>query len=376
MSWLRPTMPSMALRDFLHEVGTTYDRLKGTSTPTARLLRDAPSHFAGYVQGEYIIKGSAGAGAAAFCPWVAFFDPDETTTARHGMYVVYLFAENMETVSLSLNHGVTELLEKYKTAEANRKLAVEAGAIRGALSEGSGQDLDAGIDLGGRPGLPQSYERGNVLARTYRVDDLPDEDVLCDDLRRFIALYQDALAAREYLRQTTRDVIFTVRAEGTWPHEQSEDTLLHFAPKSDEDYVQTIKSREIVKTRKHETLVRDYGTHLRSNGFEVGTNVHPRDIVARNGSAHWLIEAKVVKQGNATHAVREALGQLATYSFLLYPPEEQPRQLALFTEGIGDVYVRLLEHHGIASVWRSAAGWSGSPSAVVAGLVEPSVAGA
>ncbi|MFD4660291.1 MrcB family domain-containing protein [Kitasatospora sp. NPDC058444] len=366
----------MTLRSFLHEVGTTYDRLQGTGTPTARLLRDAPSHFASCVQGEYIIKGSAGTGTAAACPWVAFFDPDETVTARHGMYVVYLFAENMETVSLSLNHGVTELREKYGSAEANRKLEAEAGAIRGALSAEDCQDLDASIDLGGRPGLPQSYECGNVFARTYRVDDLPDEGVLCADLRRFIALYQDALAIREYLRQTTRDVIYTVRAEGTWLHEQNKDGLLHFAPKSDEEYVQTIESRRIVKTRKHETLVRDYGTHLHANGFEVGTNVHPRDIVARHESAHWLIEAKVVRQGNATHAVREALGQLATYSFLLYPPKEQPAQVALFTEGIGDVYVRLLEHHGIASVWRSATGWSGSPSAVAAGLAEPAVAGA
>ncbi|MEU3570139.1 DUF3578 domain-containing protein [Kitasatospora sp. NPDC036755] len=366
----------MKIRKFLHEVGTTYDRRQGTSTPTARLLRDAPSHFASHVQGEYVIKGSAGAGAAAFCPWVAFFDPDETTTARHGMYVVYLFAENMETVSLSLNHGVTELHGKYGSAEANRRLAKEAGAIRGALSAGGGHNLDASIDLGGRSGLPRSYEHGNVVARTYRVDDLPGEDVLCDDLRQFIALYQDALVVREQLRQTTRDVICTLRAEGTWPHEQSKDALLHFAPKSDDEYVQTMVSREIVKTRKHETLVRDYGNHLHTNGFEVGTNVHPRDIVARNESTHWLIEAKVVRRGNATHAVREALGQLATYSFLLYPPKEQPKQLALFTEGIGDVYVRLLEHHGIASVWRSATGWSGSPSAVAAGLAEAVAAGA
>ncbi|MFE4976659.1 MrcB family domain-containing protein [Kitasatospora sp. NPDC056651] len=366
----------MMLRGFLHEVGATYNRLAGTSTPTAQLLRDAPSHFARYVQGEYLIEGSAGKGNGAICPWVAFFDPDETTTARRGMYVVYLFAENMETVSLSLNQGVTDLREKYSAAEANRKLSVEAGAIREALPSENVAGLEVGIDLGGRRGLPLSYEQGNVLARTYRVADLPSEDVLREDLRRFIALYQDALVAREWLRQTTHDVICTVRAEGTWTHEQSRDGLLHFAPKSDEEYVQTIEAREIVKSRKHETLVRDYGTHLHATGFEVGTNVHPRDIVARNDAAHWLIEAKVVRRGNATHAVREALGQLATYSFLLYSPDEQPKQMALFTEGIGDVYVRLLEYHGIASVWRSATGWSGSPTAVAAGLAAAAEVGA
>ncbi|WP_188295903.1 MrcB family domain-containing protein [Streptomyces sp. CBMA156] len=361
----------MTIRGFLHEVGTTYNRRDGIGTPTAQLLRDAPSHFATYIQGEYVIKGSAGAGAGALCPWVAFFDPDETTTAQRGMYVVYLFAENMETVSLSLNHGVTELHKKYRPAEANRRLAAEAGAIRGVLSVEGVQGMEPAIDLGSQSGLPRSYEYGNVVARTYKVDDLPDEDTLCADLRRFIALYQDALVARERLRQTTRDVIVTVRAEGTWTHEQDKDALLHFAPKSDEEYVQFIEGREIVKSRRHETLVRDYGTYLRVKGFDVGTNVHPRDIVARSESGHWLIEAKVVRRGNATHAVREALGQLATYSFLLYSPDKQPMQMALFTEEIGDAYVRLLEHHGIASVWRSATGWSGSSSAVTAGLASP-----
>ncbi|MFD8750406.1 MrcB family domain-containing protein [Kitasatospora sp. NPDC059577] len=357
----------MTLRGFLHEVGMTYNRLGGTSTPTAQLLRDAPSHFANHVRGGYVIKGSAGAGAAAFCPWVAFFDPDETDTAQNGMYVVYLFAEDMQTVSLSLNHGVTELRKKYKTSEANRKLAVEAEAIREAVSPGGFPDLETEIDLGGRSGLPRAYEYGNVFARTYRIAELPDEATLRDDLERFITLYQSALVAREQLRQTTRDVICTVRAEGTWTHERN-DALLHFAPKSDEEYVQTIEGRKILKSKRHETLVRDYGLHLIAHGFGVGTNVHPRDMVARRGSAHWLIEAKAVQRGNATDAVREALGQLATYSFLLYPHTEQPTQLALFTEGIGNVYVRLLEHHGIASVWRSAAGWSGSPTAVAAGL--------
>ncbi|MFJ9456579.1 MrcB family domain-containing protein [Kitasatospora sp. NPDC101447] len=362
----------MTLRGFLHQVGTTYDRSAGTSTPTAQLLRDARSHFAGRVHAGYRIVGSPGRGAGALCPWVAFFDPDETESAQNGMYVVYLFAEDMRTVSLSLNHGVTELHKKYKTKEGNRKLAVEAGAIREALASRGVSDLEPTIDLGGHAGLPRSYEHGNVFARTYTIAELPDEATLRGDLRRFIDLYQDALAARERLRQTTRDVISTVRVEGTWTHDRGRDELLHFAPKSDAEYVQTITSRTTVKTKRHETLVREYGNHLIARGFEAGTNVHPRDLVARRAAAHWLIEAKVVQKGNATNAVREALGQLATYSFLLYPTTEQPMQLALFTEDIGDVYMRLLEHHGIASVWRTPAGWSGSPSAVAAGLADPS----
>ncbi|MDR3031554.1 MAG: DUF3578 domain-containing protein, partial [Kitasatospora sp.] len=113
----------MTIRGFLHEVGATYNRLAGTQSQAAQLLRKAPSYFEQHSQSYYKVKGSPGNGNAAFCPWVAFFDPDETDTARHGMYVVYLFAENMSTVSLSLNQGVTDLQERHGAKEANLMLA-------------------------------------------------------------------------------------------------------------------------------------------------------------------------------------------------------------------------------------------------------------
>jgi hypothetical protein len=44
--------------------------------------------------------------------------------------------------------------------------------------------------------------------------------------------------------------------------------------------------------------------------------------------------------------------------------------LALFSERIGEAYVTLLESLGIASVWKEeGSGWTGSTSAVAAGLV-------
>ncbi|SDJ77651.1 MrcB family domain-containing protein [Streptomyces indicus] len=356
----------MTLRGFLHEVGSTYDRTHGTSSPTARLLRSAPATFEPYVPGGHQVKGSAGAGAGAFCPWVAFFDPDETTTATRGMYLVYLFAEDMKTVSLSLNQGVTELREAFGAAKAEHRLREEAAAIREAFPSNSVADLENTIHLGGRPGLPRAYEAGNILAIRYEIDALPSEESLKTDLQRMLQLYQDALALREELRSTTRDLITTVKQK----EQVASDPLLHFAPKNDSEYLQKVTSRTLKKTRKHETLVGRYGAFLKKAGFTAGTNVHPRDIVARRDGHEWLIEAKVVRRGNATHAVREAIGQLATYSFLLYPAGSPPLRMALFTESIGDVYMRLLSHYGIASVWPTEEGWEGSPEAVAAGLAD------
>lgn len=360
------TILAMTLREFLHEVASTYDRAAGTGSPAAKLLRSAPSIFELYVPASYLIKGSAGNGAGAFCPWVSFFDPDETDSATRGMYLVYLFAEDMQTVSLSLNQGVTELRETFGAREAEKQLRSEAAAIRGAFSDGMARGLEGVINLGGRAGLPRAYEAGNILACVYNTEALPAEEVLKTDLRRMIQLYEDALVLREDLRCTTRDVIASIK-----PKQSGEqDPLLYFAPKSDGEFVQEITARVINKSRKHEALVRRYGTFLAGAGFTAGTNVHPRDLVARRESDDWLIEAKVVRQGNVSHAVREAIGQLATYAFLLYPLDAQPRRMALFTEAIGDVYVRLLSHQGIASVWPTEEGWAGSPEAVNAGLAQ------
>ncbi|WP_030800353.1 MrcB family domain-containing protein, partial [Streptomyces sp. NRRL F-3273] len=149
----------------------------------------------------------------------------------------------------------------------------------------------------------RSYEAGNILATTYEIAALPDEQTLRADLSRMINLYQDALAVREEVRQTTRDTIVTVVEQ---PPTQSREILLHFAPKSDEEYVQVVTARRLRKSRSHETLVQQYGTYLREQGLEVGTNVHPRDLVIIKNGIHWLSEAKFIRRGNATGAVREA----------------------------------------------------------------------
>ncbi|MDQ0385990.1 hypothetical protein J2S54_002810 [Streptomyces sp. DSM 42143] len=357
----------MELGYFLHQVGTTFGvgSDASTSSDAARLLRAAPAEIGHLVPAGYLVEGSPGRGNAAVCPWVSFFDPDETTTATRGMYLVYLLAEDRKTFALSLNQGVTEITKALGAREARQKLSAQAKAIREALPAEARAGLDATIDLGGQPGLPRSYEAGNILAITYEVAALPDEETLRADLSRMIALYQDALAVREEVRQTTRDTIVTVVEQ---PPTQSRELLLHFAPKSDEEYVQVVTARRLRKSRSHETLVQQYGTYLREQGVEVGTNVHPRDLVIVRNGTHWLAEAKFIRRGNATGAVREALGQLATYAFCLYPEDAQPHKMALFSEPVGDVYVRLLEHHGIAAVWRTDEGWAGSPSAVAAGL--------
>lgn len=64
---------------------------------------------------RYKIVGSPGQGNWAQCPWIAIFDTLITETAQSGYYPVYLFREDLTGFYLSLNQGVTEAQEKYKS---------------------------------------------------------------------------------------------------------------------------------------------------------------------------------------------------------------------------------------------------------------------
>ena len=68
-------------------------------------------------------------------------------------------------------------------------------------------------------------------------------------------------------------------------------------------------------------------------------------------------------------SVRAAIGQLLTYRYFLYEPENAPHLLACFSESVGEAFVRLLEELGIASVWPDGPKWVGSRLAQDLGLV-------
>jgi hypothetical protein len=147
------------------------------------------------------------------------------------------------------------------------------------------------------------------------------------------------------------------------------DPLRDFAPKDSSDYVAHLAGQVLVKSRAHEELVRDYGRWAEGRGFRPFT-LHPRDLVLEHPGGEWLVEAKMIYDGNVADAARAAVGQLFEYRHFFYVVSglPLPSLLALFSESIGGAYVKLLESLSIASVWRSAGSWVGSSSAVAARL--------
>jgi hypothetical protein len=170
-----------------------------------------------------------------------------------------------------------------------------------------------------------------------------------------MALYQLAVATKRSLLQAQPGSI----ASASVLQQPVDDPLQDFKPKNSENYTAHLTGRVLAKTRRHERLIEQYGTWAAARGFLPSTKEHPKDLVLRRNGLEWLVEAKVLYQGNATDAVRAALGQLHAYRHFLYQQME-PQLVALFSEPIGDGYVAFLEACGIASVWKGSNGWAGS----------------
>ncbi|GAA5153095.1 MULTISPECIES: MrcB family domain-containing protein [Amycolatopsis] len=323
----------MDLRVMLSSVAAGYDSKAPTGSPIQDRLRSAKLELAHLVPAGYLVEGSGGRGVDATVPWIAVFDPDETTTATRGICVVYLFAADMSTVYLTVMQGVTYAREKWKGGGRDR-FRRQAEAIRAKIEPALSAGLSPTVDLRHSGRLPKDYEAGIILARAYGVDALPSEHELRADLARFVRLSAVAIEVRNQLGASTPEIV-----AATSPEPVERDSQGEFKPKNDSEYVQEITGRKIVKTRKHETLVKHYGTFLSDQGFRPNTKVHPRDLVATKGDDHWLIEAKIVPNGNGVQAARDAMGQLLMCRRFHYPDPESVRTLALFNESVGDLCV-------------------------------------
>lgn len=143
--------------------------------------------LAGYGN-RYVLKGSSGQGIWADCPWIAIFDSIKTTSAQDGYYLVYLFNKKMTEVYLSLNQGVTVVKEEYRRG-AKEVLSARAEDFRCKLKFIPSDQTS--IMLDSKLPNPQLYEKGNILAIRYDARNLPSEEELNNDLRRFLRYYQD-----------------------------------------------------------------------------------------------------------------------------------------------------------------------------------------
>lgn len=193
------------LADYRHtKTASKFVPGQNTTAALKALREDLPTALrkmvetAGYNPSEFHIKGSAGEPNRSFAkvPWAAVFKKTISRSATQGYYIVILFAEDMSSVSMTLNQGYTAFEERYinpkvaypKLQDCARAALVELAPLPLGFDSGP-IDLRAGATLG------RGYEAGSILSKTYSAGATPAVADVQADFSTLLRCYL-TLAAR------------------------------------------------------------------------------------------------------------------------------------------------------------------------------------
>ncbi|MFJ2646369.1 MrcB family domain-containing protein [Streptomyces sp. NPDC087420] len=370
----------MGIQGLLLEIADTYDARAGTKAEVAgqQVLRAVAGRSDLGLPSTHFAKGYGGQATAAATPWIGVFDRHINRDPGRGLYLAYIFSADLRTVSLTLQQGITHLEGRLGRGQARQEhLRRQAARLRRALAAPRRAGWIDEPELRHHADRPKAYEAASVIARSYALAALPEEASLQHDLRYAVEQLTRADSADQLWWLQDGDSPLDVGYVPDRHFLGEDDPLAGFQPKDSSDYIANITARQQVKKRHHEALIERFGHHVASRGYIPTTKLtHPKDLVLhRDGAAQptddeWLVEAKVVRGGNPTEAVRQAVGQLHEYSHFLYHERNrrEPHLIGLFTEDIG-AYAGYLERQGISSIWQSGDGWNGSARAARWGMV-------
>lgn len=137
---------------------------------------------------DLLVSGSCGIGQKTDYPWVAVFNKNVTSSAKRGLYIVYLFKKDMSGFYLTLNQGITYFADTFK-----RKKYENARKVANYFRNEIGDDyFDKGdIDLGGTTGtLGFGYQETNIISKYYPKGSF-DDDLLEADLKKMLSIYDE-----------------------------------------------------------------------------------------------------------------------------------------------------------------------------------------
>jgi MoxR-like ATPase len=138
-----------------------------------------------------LVKWSLGKGVWAKVPWIALMNRRVTTSTQVGVYIVILVAEDLSTVYLTLNQGMTDLVEERGQAAASRTLVERSIAYQSQVSELKDLGIVVGndIDLKTESWRPKNYEASTIAYAKFDVSDLPTDERLEELLEGLLRAY-------------------------------------------------------------------------------------------------------------------------------------------------------------------------------------------
>lgn len=192
-------MNSMVLKQYLEKIMNSYIEAKNHEPFAGHELGNIfrkilPEYFTelDFIDSEqYVITGSIGQGNWANIPWIALMNRKNTTSIQSGVYIGYLFSNDMKRFYLILNQGVTELKNKLGAKGAKQKLIENAESIRRKVGMDSAI-ASQNIKLNGGI-LGELYEAGTIGAFEYKIESIPNDEKLISDLEKMVGYYEKFL---------------------------------------------------------------------------------------------------------------------------------------------------------------------------------------
>ena len=125
-------------------------------------------------------KWSLGRGNWASVPWLALMNRNVTTSTQYGLYVVLLVSEDLSTIYLTLNQGMTKLVAEHGEQKAVQILKDRADRYRQQINilEGYGYTLDNEIDLKTQNWRASNYQPSTIAYMEFDTTKLPGDDML------------------------------------------------------------------------------------------------------------------------------------------------------------------------------------------------------
>nr|WP_237181067.1 DUF3578 domain-containing protein [Roseomonas haemaphysalidis] len=146
---------------------------------------------------EVQVSWSLGKGNWATVPWIALMDRRVTTSTQRGFYVVFLFPQDLSGVYLTLNQGVTDVIQGLKRVAGRQELQSRAQRARVAVPElaTAGYVLDDTLGLRTNAALAADYESSTIAYKFYPAGAVPADAEIEADLRVALDAYARVIEA-------------------------------------------------------------------------------------------------------------------------------------------------------------------------------------
>jgi hypothetical protein len=146
---------------------------------------------------EVQVSWSLGKGNWATVPWIALMDRRETTSTQRGFYVVFLFPQDLSGVYLTLNQGVTDVVQTMGRSGGRQELQSRAQRARLEVPEltTAGFVLDDAIGLRTSASLAADYESSTIAYKFYPAGAVPADSEIETDLSAVLNAYVKVLQA-------------------------------------------------------------------------------------------------------------------------------------------------------------------------------------